>query len=41
VLLIDHGKVIHEGSPAEIKAQAKSETLEDAFLKLTQDQEPA
>ena len=33
--VIDHGKLVTQGTPAEIKAQTESESLEDAFLKLT------
>ena len=33
--VIDHGKLVAVGTPAEIKAQTSTETLEDAFLALT------
>ena len=33
--IIDHGKLVAQGTPAEIKAQANAESLEDAFLTLT------
>src|ERR1700723_4512080 len=33
--VIDHGKLITQGTPKEIKEQTGTETLEDAFLKLT------
>jgi len=33
--IIDHGKLVTQGTPAEIKAQTGTTTLEDAFLKLT------
>jgi len=33
--IIDHGKLVAQGTPAEIKERTGSETLEDAFLKLT------
>jgi ABC-2 type transport system ATP-binding protein len=33
--IIDHGKLVTQGTPAEIKEQTGSESLEDAFLKLT------
>ena len=33
--VIDHGKLVAQGTPAEIKEQTGTETLEDAFLKLT------
>jgi ABC-2 type transport system ATP-binding protein len=39
VLVIDGGRFITEGTPAEIKEQAQSATLEDAFLKLTHREE--
>jgi ABC-2 type transport system ATP-binding protein len=33
--IIDHGKLVTQGTPAEIKEQTGTQTLEDAFLKLT------
>lgn len=33
--IIDHGKLVTQGSPGEIKTQTGSDSLEDAFLKLT------
>jgi ABC-2 type transport system ATP-binding protein len=33
--VIDHGKLVAQGTPREIKDQTGAETLEDAFLKLT------
>ena len=33
--IIDHGKLVTQGTPAEIKEQTGTATLEDAFLKLT------
>jgi ABC-2 type transport system ATP-binding protein len=33
--VIDHGKLVAQGTPAEIKAQTNTESLEDAFLTLT------
>src|SRR5246127_4946772 len=33
--VIDHGKLVAQGTPRELKEQTGSETLEDAFLKLT------
>ena len=33
--VIDHGKLVAVGTPAEIKQQTDSENLEEAFLKLT------
>lgn len=35
VLLLDHGDVVAEGSPAEFKAQADADTFREAFLALT------
>ncbi len=33
--VIDHGKLVAQGTPKEIKEQTKTENLEDAFLALT------
>jgi ABC-2 type transport system ATP-binding protein len=33
--VIDHGKLVTQGTPAQIKEQTGTTTLEDAFLKLT------
>lgn len=35
IAIIDRGKIIAMGTPAEVKASQGTETLEDAFLKLT------
>lgn len=35
IAVIDHGKIVAQGSPAELKEQTKSESLEQAFLALT------
>lgn len=35
ICVIDHGKIIASGSPTELKKQTETESLEDAFLKLT------
>ncbi len=35
VAVIDHGKIVTTGSPAELMTQTESATLEEAFLKLT------
>jgi len=35
VAIIDHGKIISQGSPLELKKQTGAASLEDAFLKLT------
>jgi len=33
--IIDHGKIIIQGTPAELKEKTKTQSLEDAFIKLT------
>jgi len=35
IAVIDHGKIVAQGSPQELKANTSSETLEQAFLALT------
>src|SRR4030042_305597 len=35
IAIIDHGKIIAQGSSSELKEQTKAESLEDAFLALT------
>ena len=35
IAIIDHGKIIAQGTPAELKQQTKTTSLEDAFLALT------
>ena len=35
IAIIDHGKIITSGTPAELKKQTKTNNLEDAFLSLT------
>ncbi|MGA9753115.1 MAG: ATP-binding cassette domain-containing protein [Acidobacteriota bacterium] len=35
IAVIDHGRIVAQGSPAEIKASTGSQTLEEAFLALT------
>jgi ABC-2 type transport system ATP-binding protein len=35
IAVIDHGKIIAQGSPAELKQQTGGDSLEAAFLKLT------
>lgn len=35
IAIIDHGKIIAQGTVKEIKQQAKAETLEDAFITIT------
>jgi ABC-2 type transport system ATP-binding protein len=35
VAIVDHGKIVAQGTPVEVKASQDAATLEDAFLKLT------
>lgn len=35
IAIIDHGKIIAVGSPAELKKKTKTKSLEDAFISLT------
>jgi ABC-2 type transport system ATP-binding protein len=35
IAIIDHGKIVAQGSPAELKAQTNADSLENAFLALT------
>ncbi|MFA6550140.1 MAG: ATP-binding cassette domain-containing protein [Candidatus Gracilibacteria bacterium] len=35
IAIIDHGKIITQGSPEELKKQTNTQTLEEAFLALT------
>ncbi|MHB8843052.1 MAG: ABC transporter ATP-binding protein [Candidatus Aquicultor sp.] len=35
VAIIDHGKIVAQGTPEELKAQTKTQTLEEAFLAYT------
>jgi ABC-2 type transport system ATP-binding protein len=35
IAIIDHGRIVAQGAPAELKLQTGSETLEQAFLALT------
>ena len=35
IAVIDHGRIVAQGSPAELKAQTNAESLEQAFLALT------
>jgi ABC-2 type transport system ATP-binding protein len=35
IAIIDHGKIVAQGTAAELKAQTKTESLEQAFLALT------
>ena len=35
IAIIDHGRIVAQGSPEELKTQTAAETLEQAFLELT------
>jgi ABC-2 type transport system ATP-binding protein len=35
IAIIDHGKIVAQGSPSELKEQTNTESLEEAFLALT------
>ena len=35
VAVIDHGKIVAQGSPAQLKETTQAKTLEDAFIALT------
>ena len=35
IAIIAHGKIVAQSTPAELKAQTKSDSLEQAFLALT------
>jgi ABC-2 type transport system ATP-binding protein len=35
IAIIDHGKIVAQGTPAELKQQTNRESLEQAFLALT------
>ena len=35
VTIIDHGKIIAQGTPAALKKKARAKSLEEAFIKLT------
>jgi ABC-2 type transport system ATP-binding protein len=35
ICVIDHGKIIAEGTPEELKKRTRTKSLEDAFIKLT------
>jgi ABC-2 type transport system ATP-binding protein len=35
IAIIDHGKIVAQGTPAELKEKTQTESLEDAFLALT------
>ena len=35
IAIIDHGRIVAQGSPQQLKQQTGAETLEEAFLRLT------
>ena len=35
IAVIDHGAIVAQGTPAELKQQTNTQTLEEAFLALT------
>ena len=35
IAIIDHGKIVAQGTPQELKKQTGKDSLEDAFLALT------
>ena len=35
IAIIDHGRIVAQGSPAELKQQTGTDSLEEAFLALT------
>jgi ABC-2 type transport system ATP-binding protein len=35
ICIIDHGKIVSQGKPAELKKKTRTKSLEDAFIKLT------
>jgi ABC-2 type transport system ATP-binding protein len=35
IAIIDHGRIVAQGTPDELKQQTGTESLEQAFLKLT------
>ncbi len=35
IAIIDHGKIVAEGNPEDLKEKTGAKTLEDAFLSLT------
>ncbi len=35
IIIVDHGKIVGQGTPTELKIQTKTSSLEDAFLSLT------
>jgi ABC-2 type transport system ATP-binding protein len=35
IAIIDHGKIIASGTPATLKSETETNSLEEAFLKLT------
>ncbi|WP_242439326.1 ABC transporter ATP-binding protein [Staphylococcus delphini] len=39
LLLMNHGKIVAQGTPAEIKSQYEAATIEEVFLKMGDDEE--
>jgi sodium transport system ATP-binding protein len=39
VVLVDHGRVVAQGSPEQLCRQTDSQSLEDAFVRLTSTEE--
>ena len=35
IAVIDHGRIVAQGSPTRLKEEAQSDSLEDAFIALT------
>ncbi|MBN2052223.1 ATP-binding cassette domain-containing protein [Candidatus Woesearchaeota archaeon] len=35
IVIVDHGRIISQGTPSELKKKTKTKNLEDAFIKLT------
>jgi ABC-2 type transport system ATP-binding protein len=35
IAIIDHGRIVAQGTPAELKEKTQTESLEEAFLALT------
>jgi len=35
IAIVDHGKIVAQGTPDELKAQTETDSLEEAFLALT------
>ena len=41
VLFLAHGRAVAEGSPSEVLARAKSDSLEDVFIAIAREKAPA